>query len=113
MTIVTLRLSLDMTGADKNNFVDSLLLTKRQVAGLLKAFANSTSKDIILSKTQLFYIKQLGGFLHRLLGPFMKSWLATDEECANIVSQECVCTIRINSSSLNSRCRNSQKNLMI
>lgn len=54
MNIVTLRLSLDMTGADKNNFVDSLLLTKRQVAGLLKAFANSTSKDIILSKTQLF-----------------------------------------------------------
>ena len=38
---------------DEANFSHKLLLTNRQVANLRKAFANHTSTDINLSKTQL------------------------------------------------------------
>lgn len=46
----------------------NLLLTNRQVAGLLKAFAKILSKDIELSITQLFKIAQSDKFFSRLLG---------------------------------------------
>ena len=68
MTAVTLRLSSDMIVADKN-FSHNLLLTNGQVATFWKAFANSFSKDIKLSKTQLSKVIQLGRFLVRLLEP--------------------------------------------
>ena len=38
---------------DEANFPHKLLLTNRQVANLRKAFANHTSTDIKLSKSQL------------------------------------------------------------
>ena len=38
---------------DETNFSHKLLLTNRQVTNLRKAFANHTSGDIKLSKTQL------------------------------------------------------------
>ena len=52
-----------------------LLLTNRQVANLRKAFSNYLSADIKLSKTQLSKMTQSGGFLGRLLGPLLKTWL--------------------------------------
>ena len=44
-----------MTGNsnDEANFPHELLLTNRQAANLCKAFANNSSIDIKLSKTQL------------------------------------------------------------
>ena len=60
---------------DETNFPHKLLLTNRKVANLRKAFANYLSTDIKLSKTQLFNIIQLGGFLGRLLGPLLKTGL--------------------------------------
>lgn len=44
----------------------------RQVASLRKAFANTSSKDIKLSKTEISKIIQSGGFCGRLLGSLMK-----------------------------------------
>ena len=38
---------------DKGNFLHELLLTKRQVSSIRKAFANNSSADIKFSKTQL------------------------------------------------------------
>ena len=66
-----------MTGnaEDETNFPRKLLLTKRQIANLCKAFANHTSTDIQLSKTQLSKMIQLGGFLGRLLGPLLRTGL--------------------------------------
>ena len=61
---------------DTTNFLHELLLTNRQVANLLKAFANNSSTDIKLSKTQLSKMIQLGGFLGRLLGPLLKTGLS-------------------------------------
>ena len=64
-----------MIGDDEANFPRKLLLTKRQVANLRKAFANYFSTDIKLSKTQLSKMIQSRGFLGRLLGPLLKTGL--------------------------------------
>ena len=64
-----------MVGDDETNFPHKLLLTNRQVANLRKAFANHSSADIKLSKTQLSKMIQSGGFLGRLLGPLLKTGL--------------------------------------
>ena len=59
---VVLRLSSNMIGNsnDETNFPHKLFLTQRQVANLRKAFANYTSTDIKLSKTQLSKMIQSG-----------------------------------------------------
>ena len=56
-------------------FPYKLLLTNRQVANIRKVFANSSSTNIKLSKTQLSKMIQSGGFLGRLLGPLLKTGL--------------------------------------
>ena len=72
-TDIVLRISSNMVGnsIDNTSFPHELLLTNRQAANILKAFANHLSTDIKLSKTQLS-----GGFLGNLLGklagPLMK-----------------------------------------
>ena len=50
-------------------------MTNTQVSKLHKAFANNSSANIKLSKTQLHKVAQSGGFLDRLLGSFLKSGL--------------------------------------
>ena len=72
---VVLRLSSNMIGDNEANFPHQLLLTNRQVANIRKAFANNSSIDIKLSKTQLSKMIQSGGFFGRLLGPLLKSGL--------------------------------------
>ena len=74
-TGVVLSLSLNMVGDDETNFPYKLLLTKRKVKNLRRAFANKSSTDIKLSKTQLSKMVQSGGFLGRLLGPLLKAGL--------------------------------------
>ena len=69
-TSVVLRISSNMVGDsnDNTNFPHELLLTNRQVANTRKAFANHSSIDIKLSKTQLSKMIQSGRFLGNLLG---------------------------------------------
>ena len=76
-TDIGLRLSSNMIGNSENetNFPHKLLLTNRQVANLLKAFANYLSADIKLSKTHLSKMIQLGGFLGKLLVPLLRTGL--------------------------------------
>ena len=77
-TDVVLRISSNMVSNsnDNTNFPHELLLTNRQVANIRKAFANHSSTDIKLSKTQLSKMIKSGGFLGNLLGklagPLMK-----------------------------------------
>ena len=59
-----------MIGGNETNFPHKLLLTKRQVSNLRKAFSNHLSADIKLSK-----MIQSGGFLGRLLGLLLKTGL--------------------------------------
>ena len=76
-TDVVVRLSSNMIGnsGDNTNFPHELLLTNRQVANLLIAFAKNTSTDIKLSKAQLSKMIQSGGFLGKLLGPLLRTGL--------------------------------------
>ena len=74
-TEIVLRLSSNMIGDNETTFPRKLLLTNRQVANICKAFANNSSIDIKLSKTQLSKMIQSGGFLSRLLGPLLKTGL--------------------------------------
>ena len=76
-TEVFQRLSSNMIGNSNNkiNFPYELLLTNRQIVNLRKAFANNSSTDMKLSKTQLSKMIQSGGFIGGLLGPLLKTGL--------------------------------------
>ena len=74
-TEVVLRLSSNIIGDNETNFPHKSLLTNRQAASLRKAFANHSSTDIKLSKTQLSKITQSGGFVGRPLGTLLKTGL--------------------------------------
>ena len=80
-TKVTLNLSSNVDGDsnDGNNFPHKLSLTNTQVLKLSKAFANNSSTNIKLSKTQLHKIGQSGGFLGKPLGPLLKTGLSLIE----------------------------------
>ena len=65
-----------LAGDNETNFPHKLLLTNTQVAILRNVFANHSSTDIELSKTQLSKMIQSGGFLGRLLGSLLKTRLA-------------------------------------
>ena len=52
-----------------------MVSTNRQVANLGKGLANKWSTDITLSKIQLSKMIQPGGFLGRLLTPWLKTGL--------------------------------------
>ena len=60
---------------DENNFRHKLSLTSTQVSRFRKAFANGSSPNAKLSKTQLHDKVRSRGSLGRLLGPLLKTWL--------------------------------------
>ena len=64
-TEATLKFSWNVVGNsnDENNFLHKLLLTNTQVSKLHKAFANNSSANTKLSKTQLHKIGQSRRFL--------------------------------------------------
>ena len=76
-TEVPLKISSNVVGDsnDKNNFQHKLLLINIQVSKLHKTFANGSSANIKVSKTQVHKIGQSGGFLGRPLGPLLKTGL--------------------------------------
>ena len=61
---------------DEANSPHKVLLTKRQVASVCKAFSNHTLTDIKLTETQLSKMIQFGGFFGRLLGALLKIGLS-------------------------------------
>ena len=77
-TEVSLKISSNVIGDpnDENNFPRKLLLTNTKVSRLCKAFANNSSANIKLSKTQLHKMGYSGGLLGRLLGPLLKTRLS-------------------------------------
>ena len=77
-TQVVLKLSSNMIGNsnDETKFPHKLLLADKQVANLCKAFANKSSTDIMLSRTELSKMIQSGGLLGRLLDLLLKTGLS-------------------------------------
>ena len=76
-TDVVIRLSPNMIGDsnDKGNFPHEILLTRRQVSSIRKAFVNNSSINIKFSKTQLSKMIQSWEFLGELLRPLWKTRL--------------------------------------
>ena len=78
---ITFKLSSNVIGGfnDQNNFSQKWLLTNTQVLRVGKAFANGSSANIKLSKTQLHKIRQSGGFflflIKNVIKPLSKSIL--------------------------------------
>ena len=60
---------------DENIFPHTFSLTNTQFSKLPKVFANGSSANIKLSKTQLHKIGISGGFIDRILGPLLKTGL--------------------------------------
>ena len=60
---------------DECNFPHKLLLTNTQVSLFCKVFANNSSANIKLTKTQLHTIGQSGGFSGRPSGTLQKTGL--------------------------------------
>ena len=100
---VTLKISSNVVGDsnDENTFLHKLLLTNTQVSKLGKVFANGSSANIKLSKTQLHKIGQTGGFLGRPLGQMLKTGLPLIGNILKPLAKSVLITIRINSSSIN------------
>ena len=94
-TEVVLRLSSNMIGDNETNFPHKLLLTNRQVSNLRKAFANNSSIDIKLSKTQLSKMIQSGGFLGRLLDPLLKAGLPLIKNVINPLAKIVLIPLRL------------------
>ena len=76
-TEVTLKISSNVfsDSNDENNFPHKFLFSNTQISRFRNAFANNSSANRKLSKTQLYKIRQSGGFLGRLLGPSLKTLL--------------------------------------
>ena len=76
-TEVILKIPLNVVGDsnDDNNFPHNLSLTNKNVSKLRKSFANGSSSNIKLSKSELQKIDQSGGFLGRLLRIITKKWI--------------------------------------
>ena len=77
-TEVILKIPLNVVGDSNNdnNFPHNLSLTNKNVSKLRIAFANGSSTNIKLSKSQLQKIGQSGGFLGRLLRIITKKCIA-------------------------------------
>ena len=75
---VTLQISSKVVGDfnDEINCPHKLLLANTQVSRPRKVFANNSSTNGKLSKTEMLKIGQSGEFLGRLLGPLLKTWLS-------------------------------------
>ena len=76
-TEVTLKISSNIVGDsnDENNLPHKLSLTNTQVLETRKAFANNSSANIKLLKTQIHKMGQLGGFFGVLLAPLLQTFL--------------------------------------
>ena len=100
-TEVVWRLSSNMIGNsnDETNFPHKLLLTNRQVANLHKTFANNSSIDIKLSKTQLSKIIQSGGLLGRLLCPLLKTGLPLIKNAIKPLAKSVLILLRLTEAS--------------
>ena len=97
----------------ETNFPHKLLLTNRQVSNLRKAFANHSSADIKLSKTQLSKMIQSGGFLGRLLGPLLKTGLPLIKNVIKPLAKSVLIPLGLTAAASTADAGNHKKNLRI
>ena len=112
-TEVILRLSSNMIGDDETNFPHKLLLTNWQVSNLRKAFANKSSTDIKLSRTQISKMIQSGGLLGRRLGPLLKTGLPLIKNAIKPLAKSVLIPLRLTAAASAADARIHKKNLRI
>ena len=71
---------------DDNNILHKVLLTDTQVSSICKSFANDSSANIKLSKTQLSKIVQLGEFLFCLTSNIFDSPILPIKEMTSLAN---------------------------
>ena len=76
---VALRLSWIIIGDNETNFPHKILLTDREVLNLRKYFANNSSDDIKLSKTQLS--KMIQNSVQWITPSIIKNRITINEKC--------------------------------
>ena len=109
-TGTTLRMSLKMFDGD--NLPHELFLMTNRKIKQRNAFNNNISTDLKLSKAQISKVIQSGGFLGRLLGQLLKTGLTLIKSVIKplviiiLIIFKCFNSLRINCSSISSRCRN-------
>ena len=86
-TEVTLKISSNLVGHSKDENLHKLLLINIQVSKFRKPFANNSSDNIKLSKTQLHKIEQSGGFLDRLLVTSLKTGLSLMKNALKLLAK--------------------------
>ena len=74
-TEVVLRLSSNMIAVNETSFLHKLLLNNRQVSNLCKGFADKSSTDTKLRKTQISKMIQSGELLGRFVDPLLNTGL--------------------------------------
>ena len=94
-TEVVLRLSSNMIDDDETNLPHQLLLINRQVLNLRKAFADKSSNDIKLSKTQISVIKSRG-FLGGLLSLLLKTGLPLIKNVIKLLAKSVLVPLGLN-----------------
>ena len=114
-TDVVLRISSNMVGNlnDNTNFPHELLLTNRQVENIRKTFANLSSTDIKLSKTQLSKMIQSGGFLGKLLGSLLKTGLPLIKRVIKPLAKSVLIPLELTTAASAADARIHKKNLRI
>ena len=65
--------TVNLSNTGNKSFLYKLLLADRKVSNLCKPFLNNSATNVKFSRTQMFKIIQLGGFLGKLLGPLLKT----------------------------------------
>ena len=83
-------------------------MTNTHVSKLPIAFANNSSANRILSKTQLHKIVESGGLLGRLLRPLLKTRLLFMGNILKPLAKS-VLIVRINGSSISNKCSYQEK----
>ena len=81
---------------DETKFQHNLLLTNEQVSKPCNAYTNNLSNDINLTVYNTWNS-----------WTFTKNWCTFNEKCTNIISQNRFDTVKIRSSSISSRFKNS------
>ena len=97
----------------ETNFSCKLLLPNRQVANRHKAFANKSSTDIKLSKTQLSKMIKSGGFLGRLLGPLLKTGLPLMKNVINPLAKSVLIPLGLTAAASAADAKIHEKNLRL
>ena len=94
---------------DEINFPHKLLLTNAHVSKLCRVFANRSSANTRLPKTQLQKIRQHGEFLGRILGLLLKTGLSLKGNVLKLIAKNVLIPLGLTTAALTTNAANHKK----